>query len=67
MANATRTPSTTEVLRWIAVRTDARTETWTTTIPDSEASTGSPTPVTFSAIHHDRPAANAEIDDDSDV
>ena len=61
IANARRTPSTTATLRWIAVRTDARTETWTTTIADSEASTGFPTPVTSPAIHHDRPAANADL------
>ena len=40
MPRASSTPSTTAALRWIAVRTDARTETWTTTIAVKGASTG---------------------------
>ena len=46
MATARSTPSTTAALRWSAVRTDARTETCTTTRAVSGASTGSGTPVT---------------------
>ena len=61
IAKASRTPSTTANQRWIAARTDDRTETWTTTRAVSGASTGSGTPVTTSAIHHDRPAANPDL------
>ena len=61
IAKARRTPSTTAALRWIAARTDDRTDTWTTTRDVSGASTGSGTPVTNPAIHHDRPAANADL------
>jgi hypothetical protein len=48
-------------MRCIAVRTDARTETCTTTRAVSGASTGSGRPVTTRAIHHDRPAANPDL------
>ena len=61
IAKARRTPSTTATLRSIALRTDDRTETWTTTMAVSGASTGSGTPVTNPAIHHDRPAANPDL------
>ena len=42
-------------------RCDARTDTWTTTIAVSDASTGSDTPVITSATHHARPAANPDL------
>jgi hypothetical protein len=61
MANAMRTPSTTAALRWSAVRTEARTETCTTTMAVSGPSTGSGTSVTVPAIHHDSPAANPDF------
>ena len=43
------------------MRADARADTWTTTIAVSDASTGSDTPVTSSAIHHASPAANPDL------
>ena len=61
MASATSTPSTTAPLRWSAVRTDARTETCTTTTAVSEARIGAAMSVTSSAIHHDRPAARPDF------
>ena len=61
MANAMSTPSTTAALRWSAVRTEARTETCTTTIAVSGPSTGSGTSVTAPAIHHDSPAASPDL------
>ena len=61
IAKARRTPSTTATLRWIAARTDDRTETWTTTRAVSGARTGSGTPVTNPAIHHARPAATPDL------
>ena len=61
IAKARSTPSTTATLRWIAARTDDRTETWTTTRAVSGASTGFGTPVTTPATHHDRPAANPDL------
>ena len=56
-----RTPSTTAALRWIAVRIDERTETWTTTRAVNGARTGSGAPVTAWASPHPSPAASPDL------